>query len=311
MTPRPIVIDCDPGVDDAVALLCAFASPEELEVAAVTTVAGNAPLATTAANARRIRSLAGRDEVPVFAGCPRPLLRPLRTAEHVHGETGLGGVELPPAVAPLAGGHAVAALIDLVDARPGELTLCPTGPLTNVAAAFAMRPDIAGKIREIVLMGGAVGAGNVTASAEFNVHADPHAAAIVFAAGAKLTMLGLDVTQQALTTPERLAAIGAIDRPAARCAARMLAHYHRVDIPRYGAPGAPLHDACVIGYLLRPDLFAGRDAFVAVETASELTMGRTAVDLWDASGAPPNAHVVQSIDADGFFALLTGRLARL
>ena len=311
MAPRPIIIDCDPGVDDAIALLLAFASPEDLDVVAVTTVGGNAPLDATTANARRICTLAGREDVPVFAGCPRPILRPLQTAEHIHGETGLGGADLPPPVGPLQDHHAVNALIDIICAHNGDLTLCPTGPLTNIALALIMRPDITDKIREIVLMGGAIGTGNVTPSAEFNIHVDPHAAAVVFDAGVKLTMLGLDVTHRALSTPERLGAIRAIDRPVANAAADLLEHYHRVDIPRYGAPGAPLHDPCVIGYLLRPDLFTGRDAFVAVDTTSELTMGRTVVDLWNATGTPPNARVIQSIDADGFFDLLTERLARL
>jgi purine nucleosidase len=310
VTARPIVIDCDPGVDDAIALLLAFASPDELEVAGVTAVAGNVGLDRTSANALRIRDLTGRGDVPVHAGCARPILRPLTHAEHVHGETGLDGADLPPPRGAVADRHAVDFLIDAIAARPGAVTLCAMGPLTNLALAMVKEPGIVDDVREIVLMGGAIGAGNVTPSAEFNIHVDPHAAAVVFASGVKLTMIGLDVTHQAIVTPERLDAVRAIDSSVGRAVAGLLDHYHRIDVDRYGAPGSPLHDPCVIAYLLRPDLFSGREAFVEIETQSETTLGRTVVDLWGASGREPNATVIERIDAVGFFDLLIERLAR-
>ncbi len=311
MSPRSIVIDCDPGADDAIALLLALASPDELDVVGVTTVAGNVGLDRTSDNALRICELAGRDDVPVHAGCPGSILRPRSDARHVHGETGLDGVDLPPPASAIADRHAVDFLIETCAARPGDVTLCAMGPLTNVALAMIKDPGIVDNVDEIVLMGGAIGAGNVTPSAEFNIYVDPHAAAVVFASGAPLTMIGLDVTHQAIVTPERLDAVRAIDTSVGRAAAGLLDHYHRVDLERYGVAGSPLHDPCVIAYLLQPELFSGREAFVEVETRNEATMGRTVVDLWNATGREPNATVIERIDADGFFELLIERLARL
>jgi purine nucleosidase len=213
----PIIIDCDPGQDDALAILLALASPDELEVLAVTAVAGNVPLALTETNARKIVELAGRAGVPVFAGCERALVRPPVTAEHVHGRTGLDGADLPEPGRPLAAAHAVDAIIGFVRDRPkGAITVCPVGPLTNVATALKKAPDIAPRIRQIVLMGGAIGEGNITPSAEFNIYADPHAARVVFEAGIPIVMHGLDVTHQALVTPERLAAIRSLDTSVSR-----------------------------------------------------------------------------------------------
>lgn len=312
MQPRPIIIDCDPGQDDALALLLALGSADDLEVVGITTVAGNVPLALTEKNARKIRALAGRPEVPVYAGCARPILRPLVTAEYVHGKTGLDGAELPEPSAPLAPGHAVDFLIETLMARPaGAVTLCPLGPLTNVALAIIKEPAILPRIREIVLMGGAMAAGNTTPAAEFNIYVDPHAARVVFEAGVKLTMLGLDVTHRALVNQDRLDAIAALGTPVARAATGLLDFFNRFDRERYGTPGAPLHDPCVIAYLLAPELFSGRDCHVAIETASELTMGATLVDWWAMTGKPTNATVIDQVDADGFFALLTERLGRL
>ena len=311
MNRRPIVIDCDPGADDAIAILLALASPDELDVVGINTVAGNVGLDRTSDNARRICELAGRADVPVHAGCPGSILRPRNDARHVHGESGLDGADLPPPAGPIADRHAVDFLIATCAAQPGNVTLCALGPLTNVALAMIKDPGIVDNIDEIVLMGGAIGAGNVTPSAEFNIFVDPHAAAVVFACGASLTMIGLDVTHQAIVTPGRLDAVRAIDTSVGRAAAGLLSHYHRVDLERYGAPGSPLHDPCVIAYLLRPELFSGRKAFVEVETRSEATMGRTIVDPWGATGREPNATVIEQIDADGFFELLIERLARL
>lgn len=226
MPPEPIIIDCDPGQDDALAILLALASPEDLEVLAITTVAGNVPLALTAVNARKILELAGRSEVPVYAGCDRPLLRPPVTAEHVHGRTGLDGAELPAPGIELAPGHAVDAIIALIRERPtGTVTLCPIGPLTNVALAMRLAPDIVERIKRIVLMGGAAGAGNVTPSAEFNIYADPHAASIVFAAGVPLVMHGLDVTRHrggGARAPRRIRRDRSAGRPRGRGHARLL-----------------------------------------------------------------------------------------
>jgi purine nucleosidase len=317
MTPRPIVIDCDPGQDDALALLLALGSPAELDVLAVTAVAGNAPLALTETNARKVLALAGRPDIPVHAGCARPLVRAPVIADYVHGATGLDGYPLPAPAVPLAPGHAVDAIIELVRARPaGTLTLCPTGPLTNVALAMVKAPEIVPRLREIVLMGGAIGLGNATPAAEFNIFADPQAADVVFRAGIPLVMCPLDLTHQALVTPERLAAIKALGSEVGAAVAGLLEFYNIYDQTRRGRAGAPLHDPCVIAYLLRPDLFEGRDCHVEIEIQSELTIGRTVVD-WQGRGRlnrgalPANAKVLAELDADGFFALLTERLARL
>ena len=312
MARREIIIDCDPGHDDALAILLALASPEELEVLAITTVAGNVPLALTAANARNVVELAGRRDLPVHAGCARPLVRELVTAEYVHGRTGLDGADLPAPTLPLAEAHAVDALIELLRARPpGSVTLCTLGPLTNVALALLKAPDIAPRLRQIVLMGGAIGEGNITPAAEFNIYVDPHAAKLVFEAGVPLTMLGLDVTHQALVTPARLAAIRALGTPVSAAVGGLLEFYNVYDQTRRGRPGAPLHDPCTIAWLLRPELFSGRACHVAIETRGEHTLGRTVVDWSGRLEAPANAMVIDRIDADGFFALLTERLARL
>ena len=304
MATRPLIIDCDPGKDDAVALLLAFASPE-FDLLAITTVAGNVPLDLTARNALRICEVAGRSHMAVHAGCPRPILKPLGTAIRVHGADGLAGAALPEPVMALQAAHAVDFLVDRLMASDGDITLAALGPLTNLALAMVKQPEIIPRIREIVLMGGALARGNVTAHAEFNIFTDPHAAAVVFNAGAPLTMIGLDVTHQALATPERSRAIGAIERPAAATVSRMLA----LDLERREG-GAPLHDPCVIAYLLRPDLFTVEAMNVTVETTDADHLGQT-VACAPADGKPANAMVLKSIDADGFFTLLTERLERL
>ncbi|MFU1476761.1 nucleoside hydrolase [Roseovarius sp. C7] len=313
MSREKIIIDTDPGQDDAVAILLALACPDELELLAITCVAGNVPLALTARNARMICELAGRSDIPVFAGCDRPLGRALVTAEHVHGKTGLDGPDLPPPTMPLQETHAVDHLIaTLRDHPPGTVTLCPLGPLTNIASALQKAPDIATRIRRIVLMGGAYFAvGNVTPAAEFNIHVDPQAADIVLKSGIDITMVPLDLTHQALVTEPRNAAFRALGTPVGLAVAQMTEFFERYDREKYGSPGAPLHDPCVIAYLLRPDLFSGRHVNVEIETSSELTMGMSVADWWGVTDRPPNATFLGQIDADGFFSLLTERLARL
>ncbi len=312
MSTRKIIIDTDPGQDDAVAILLALASPE-LEVLGITAVAGNVPLALTQKNARIICELAGRADIPVYAGCDAPLSRTLVTAEHVHGKTGLDGPQLPDPVMPLQDGHAVDFLIRTLRAQEaGTVTLCPLGPLTNIAMAFQKAPDIVERVQEIVLMGGAYfEVGNITPTAEFNIYVDPQAADIVFKSGAPITVVPLDVTHKALVTKPRNDAFRAIGTPVGQAVALMTDFFERFDREKYGSLGAPLHDPCVTAYLIQPGLFTGRHVNVEIETASELTLGMTVADWWGVTDRAPNANFLGDIDADGFFTLLTERLARL
>lgn len=313
MPPRKIIIDTDPGQDDAVAILLALASPDEIELLGLTAVAGNVPLALTARNARIVCELAGRREVKVFAGCDAPLSRKLVTAEHVHGKTGLDGPRLPEPSMKLQPAHAVDFLIETLRAEPpGSVTLCPIGPLTNIASAFARAPDIVPRIAEIVLMGGAYfEVGNITPSAEFNIYVDPEAADIVFRSGVPLTVMPLDLTHKALTTRERGEAFRALGTPVGRAVAEWTDFFERFDKEKYGSAGAPLHDPCVIAYLIAPALFSGRRINVVIETEGRYTLGMTVADWWRVSGREPNAMFMRDVDAAGFFRLLTERLARL
>ncbi len=313
MAPRKIIIDTDPGQDDAVAILLALASPEEIEVVGITSVAGNVPLALTTKNALMICELAGKVDVPVHAGCDRPMGRELVTAEYVHGATGMDGPDLPDPTMPLQEQHGVDFIIDTLRSNPpGAITLCPLGPLTNVATALEKAPDIAERVHQIVLMGGAYfEVGNVTPAAEFNIYVDPQAAEIVFKSGIDIVVMPLDVTHKALVTKERNAAFRAIGNAAGTAVAQMTDFFERFDREKYGSPGAPLHDPCVTAYLIRPDLFSGRHVNVEIETSSELTMGMTVADWWGVTDRTPNATFMGSVDADGFFALLTERLAQL
>jgi len=303
---RRIIIDTDPGIDDAIAILLALASPE-LEVLGLVAVAGNRPLATTERNARALCALAGRHELAVYAGCDRPIRRPPFMAVRVHGDSGLGRLELPPPPTPLRPGHGVDFLIDAIRAAPTRtLTLCPLGPLTNIATALDKAPDIAGRIAEIVLMGGASRPfGNVTPVAEFNIHVDPDAAAIVFNSGIPITMAPLDVTLPLRTTPRRLALIRALGNRSGAAVAELLRPVAPARTPMR------LHDPCVIAYLVMPELFRGRVVNVAIETESELTIGMSVIDWRGVSGRAPNARVLEKVDVDGFYALLTERLANL
>lgn len=313
MSAHKIIIDTDPGQDDAVAILLALASPQEIDLLGITCVAGNVPLALTQTNARRVCEVAGRPDVAVHAGCDAPLQRPLITAEHVHGKTGLDGPELWDPTMPLAAAHGVDFIIDsLRRAPPGTVTLCPLGPLTNIAAAFQKAPDIVDRVQEIVLMGGAYfEVGNITPAAEFNIYVDPEAAAAVLTSGVPITMIPLDVTHKALATRARVEKIRALDTTVARFTAEMLDFFERFDVEKYGSEGGPLHDPCVIAYLIRPELFSGRKINVVVETTSELTLGMTVADWWGVTDRPANAQFMGDLDADGFFDLITTRLARL
>ncbi len=309
---RKIIIDTDPGQDDAVAILLALASPE-LEVLGLTAVAGNVPLALTQKNARIVCELAGRPDIQVFAGCEKPLRHTLVTAEHVHGKTGLDGPNLPDPTMALSDGHAVDFIIETLRTHPaGTVTLCPLGPLTNIATAFEKAPDIVPRVQEIVLMGGAYfEVGNITPTAEFNIYVDPEAADIVFKSGVPITVMPLDVTHKALVTKPRNDAFRAIGNAAGTAVAAMTDFFERFDLEKYGSNGAPLHDPCVTAYLIQPDLFTGRLINVEIETTSNLTRGMSVADWWNVTDRPANATFMGDIDADGFFSLLTDRLARL
>ncbi|MBN9242223.1 MAG: nucleoside hydrolase [Mesorhizobium sp.] len=309
---RKIIIDTDPGQDDAVAILLALGSAE-LDVIGITAVAGNVPLSLTETNARKICELAGRPDVKVFSGAVRPLVRSLVTAEHVHGKTGLDGPVLPDPTMKLQAQYAVDFIVEtLMREEAGTVTLCALGPLTNLALALIREPRIAPRIREIVLMGGGFfEGGNITPTAEFNIYVDPHAAEIVFGSGAPIVVMPLDVTHKALTTAKRIEALRKLGSKVGDAVASLLDFFERFDEEKYGTDGGPLHDPCVIAYLLKPELFKGRQCNVAIETASDLTMGMTVIDWWGVTDRPKNAMVMRDIDADGFFALLTERLGRL
>ena len=310
---RRIIIDTDPGIDDAVAILLALAAPDELDVLGIVAVAGNLPLAQTERNARRVCELAGRADISVYAGCARPLRRPLATAEHIHGETARDRLLLPEPIMALQPQHGVDFLIETLCAEAaGTITLCVLGPMTNMAMALVKAPEIAERIGELVAMGGACFAlGNVTPAAEFNIHVDPEAAAIVLNSGIPITMIPLDVTQQVLTTPKRLAALRGLGNRCGSAVAALLAAFERKRRANFGTRGGALHDPCVIGYLLRPALFGGREVNVAIETQSRLTLGMTVVDWWGVTGRKANVRLMNTIDASGFYDLMTERLARL
>lgn len=294
------------------AILAALASPGELEVLAITTVAGNVPLDRTTTNALALVELARRDDVPVYRGSVRPMVNQLVTAEYVHGPTGLDGANLPPPEIASAPGHAVDRIVDLVSSRDEPLTVCTLGPLTNLGLALVMEPEIASGIDQIVMMGGGFfEGGNTTPAAEFNIYVDPHAAHVVFTSGIPIVMMPLDVTHRAITTPDRLRRFEDLGTPAGDAVAGMLGFFDRYDSDKYGMEGGPLHDPTVIAYLLRPDLFAGKEVPVEIETAPGPTQGMTLVDWWGVTGATPNALVMNQIDDDAYYDLLVDLIARL
>jgi inosine-uridine nucleoside N-ribohydrolase len=301
MTPAPILLDCDPGHDDAIALLLALASPE-LEVRGVTTVAGNQTLEKTTANALRVLEFVGRDDVEVAAGADRPLVRAPFVAAYVHGDTGLDGPDLPLAQGRPIDQHAV----DFLAERVTGTTLVATGPLTNVALLLARHPDA--RPERIVLMGGSIAEGNVTPAAEFNIWADPEAAARVFASGIDLTMIGLDVTHSALMRDDHAERLRAAGRTG-RMVAELYDFFSRFHAETYGFDGAPIHDAVAVAYVFRPDLVETAHRHVAIDCQSELCRGRTVVDLWRRTANQPNAHVGVGIEGNAFLELLVERLS--
>ena len=293
------------------ALMLALASPE-LDILGVTTVAGNVALELTQRNARMMCDIAGLTDLPVYAGCDRPMVLKPITAEYIHGNTGIDGVDVFEPDTPLQQDHAVDFIIDtLLAADADSVTLVPTGPMTNLATAIQREPAILDGVREVVAMGGAMReGGNRSPSAEFNVLVDPHAADIVYNCGRPVTAFGLDVTHQVLSTRERVARMRDLDSAVAVATADMLSFFHRYDTKKYGSEGAPLHDPCTIAWLLRPDLFATRHCNLSVEKESELTLGHTAVDFWHVTDRPKNVDWAYEVDADGFYDLLLERLAR-
>jgi purine nucleosidase len=310
--PQKIIIDTDPGQDDALAILLALASPE-LEVLGITAAAGNVPVTLTSKNIRKVCEIAGRRDIRVFAGCEGPMQGSLFTAEYVHGATGMDGADLPEPTMPLQAQHGVDFIIETLMAHEsGTVTVCTLGPMTNLATALSREPAIAARINSVVLMGGGLfEGGNVTPAAEFNIFVDPEAARIVLSSGAPIVMMPLDVTHQVLTTAKRVAAIKALGTPLAEAVTGWLEFFERFDEAKYGTDGGPLHDPNVIAYLLKPELYSGRLCNVEIETTSELTKGMTVADWWGVTQRPKNAFFVRDVDADGFYALLTERLARL
>ena len=310
---QKIIIDTDPGQDDAVAILLALASPDEIEVLGITAVAGNVPLSLTERNARIVCELAGRPDIAVYAGCDHPLKRKLVTAEHVHGKTGLDGPKLPEPKIKLQEKHGVDFIIDTIMQEPGNsVSLCPLGPLTNIASAILKQPKIVSRIKQIVLMGGAYfEVGNITPTAEFNIFVDPDAAKIVFEAGIDMVAMPLDVTHKALVTRERNEAFRQLQSPVGIAVAEMTDFFERFDKEKYGSSGAPLHDPCVTAYLINPKIFSGKKINVEIETESELTLGMTVADWWGVTDRKANTFFVSDLDSEKFFNLLTERLGRL
>jgi inosine-uridine nucleoside N-ribohydrolase len=309
---RKVIIDCDPGQDDALMLFLAFAAPEELDILGVCAVAGNVPLEKTKRNICILSDIVGNENVPMFAGCDKPLTNAGLTAEHVHGREGIDGIDIFNPRTKLQPKGAVDFIVDtLLSAADDEITLVVTGPFTNVASAILREPAILPKIRELVLMGGAMKeGGNITPSAEFNIYVDPHAAKIVFECGRPIAAFGLDVTHQVFTSPSVLERVAMLDNPVAKASHGMLAFFGRYDAQKYRAQGAPLHDPCTVAYLLQPELFELKSCNIRVETESELTMGHTAVDFWGVTGLPANVQWAHNVQRDGFFDLLIERLSR-
>jgi len=307
--PRKIILDCDPGHDDAMAILLAHGNPE-IELVAITTVAGNQTLDKTSLNARRVATVAGIQDVPVAAGWDRPLPRELKPAGYIHGESGLDGPSFGEPTVPLDPRHAVDMIIELLMQSSGDITLVPTGPLTNIAMAVRKDPRIVEKVQEIILMGGAYTRGNTTPAAEFNIYADPEAAAIVFTAGWPLTMVGLDLTHQALATPTVLQRISGIGTPVSRVAVQLMEFFRETYRRNSGFDSPPVHDPCAVARVIDPTVMHCVDAFVAIETRGELTSGMTVTDFSGRLG-PTNAQVATKLDVDRFWDLMVDAIERI
>lgn len=313
MAPRKIIIDTDPGHDDAFAILFALGSPDELDVVGITTVGGNVPLARTSENALKVVELAGRPDVPVYAGCAAPTVRKLLTAEHIHGQTGLDGPDLPDPVTPLQDEHAVNFIIRaIMEAPEGEITVCTLGPMTNLGVAMTMEPRIIPRIREVVLMGGGFfEGGNTTPAAEFNIYVDPHAAHRVFASGVPVTMAGIDCTYTAQFDKAWLAKLRATGSNAALRAAELADFFSQYGSHKFETDARPIHDACVTGYLLAPEIYEQKMCHVTVDIASPVTIGMTVVDWWGVTGEAANCNVLRRVAPEPFFDLMLERIARL
>ena len=310
METRPLIFDCDPGQDDAISLMMALSPNSGLDIKAITTVAGNTSLTKCQRNARMIAQICGREEVPIYAGCDRPLKYPLATAEEVHGAEGLSGIEIFEPDIKLQSEHAVDAIIRLCRAHK-NIVLVPTGTLTNIATVFTRAPDIIPHISEIVLMGGArAEAGNITPSAEFNIYVDPHAADIIFSVKVRKTVLSLDVTHKALINERHIAQIEALNTKLSRVLTDMLrSDYAEYDRAKFGTAGTPIHDACTTAYLLRPEIFTFKSVSVCVETKSEITRGHTSVDVWGMTDRKADTNWAIGVDRDAFFALMLERIS--
>ncbi|MBS0271975.1 MAG: nucleoside hydrolase [Proteobacteria bacterium] len=307
--PLPLILDCDPGIDDFVAILMILAAPERINLLGITVSGGNVPLHHTSQNALKACELAGRPDVKVYAGCPRPILRELVYEVEVYGETGLKGVDLPTPQMSLQSTHAVDFLIDTLMTTPKKITLATTGPLTNIAVAIVREPRILDNIEQIVTMGGSIELGNITPAAEFNFYADPEAAHVLYTSGKKITTIGLDTTHQLVTSLDWFDRLDALDNPVAHTLTLMLRAFYEYDMKHFGLTGGVLHDPSVIGYLLNPLLFKEKDVHVEIDTSFGIGRGRSIIDWWRKRGLPANAHVVNEVDVKGFFDLLTDLLA--
>ena len=310
---KQIILDCDPGQDDAVALALAMAAKDEIDLLGVTTVAGNVPLNLTQRNARIMCDICHRTDIKVYAGAEKPMAQPLVTAEHVHGKSGLDGIVIYEPTTPLEEKHAVDFIIETcLAADNNSIFLVPTGPLTNIGLAIERAPAILSKIKEIILMGGALReGGNITPSAEFNIYVDPEAAQIVLRCGCPIVMMSLDVTHQVLTTRKRVDAIRNLDSTVGEPIAALIEFYERYNEEKYHLDGAPLHDPCTIAYLIKPDLFSLKEVNVEVETEGDFTRGATVVDYWDVTERTPNVQWAHSVDDEGFFKLLNMYLSKV
>lgn len=308
--PLPLILDCDPGIDDFIAILMILASPERFNLLGITVTAGNVPLELTALNALRACELTGRTEVNVYKGCPQPILREAHYETAVYGETGLKGVELPIPQKPIESKHAVDFLIDTIMSSPQKVTLATTAPLTNVAIALIREPRILDNIQEIVTMGGSMLLGNITPAAEYNFYADPEAAHILYTCGKKITTVGLDITHQVVTSLEWFKELDSLNNQVSKPLVKMLRAFYEYDMKHFDLGGGAIHDPCVIGYLLEPSLFKGKDAHIEIDTSFGVGRGRSTIDWWHKRGLTTNAHVFNEIDVQGFFTLLTGLLSR-